>query len=407
MFLCKKITFEHNIVIGGIIMLTKVILENFKSFKNKQEFNLESSKYQILQETNVKDGILKGALLVGPNATGKSTLIIAIKTLLDMLFRDNFSIKPFDSCLFCNKNNIHLEFHFKFNNNQIIYFFEADKNGIIVTENLNINNDKILERNGLSGRIYINKKPVQVMDKLFTEKVLLLRKCYFSDTFATLNPIREMMNYLNHSVYVNANDHVSFSYDNVSHLIQEIDQLTIDEINSTFNNLNIGFKISRKKENNISRFKDSDGKDRGYIVKTDEPIIFFQRQDMELNLPLNFESLGNQTLVNIFPSVLYCSKYNSLLLIDEFSSGFHNKLEELIIKYFLINSKNSQVIFTSHSTNLLSTKLLRPDQIYTVDFKPNEGSFIERFSDENPREAQNLEKMYLSGKFGSLPDYKL
>ena len=177
-------------------MLTKVILENFKSFKNKQEFNLESSKYQILQETNVKDGILKGALLVGPNATGKSTLIIAIKTLLDMLFRDNFSIKPFDSCLFCNKNNIHLEFHFKFNNNQIIYFFEADKNGIIVTENLYINNDKILERNGLSGRIYINKKPVQVMDKLFTEKVLLLRKCYFSDTFATLNPIREMMNYL-------------------------------------------------------------------------------------------------------------------------------------------------------------------------------------------------------------------
>ena len=143
------------------------------------------------------------------------------------------------------------------------------------------------------------------------------------------------------------------------------------------------------------------------MVKTDEPIVFFQRQDMELNLPLSFESLGNQTLVYIFPSVLYCSKYNSLLLIDEFSSGFHNKLEELIIKYFLINSKNSQVIFTSHSTNLLNTKLLRPDQIYTVDFKPNEGSFIERFSDENPREAQNLEKMYLSGKFGSLPDYKL
>lgn len=388
-------------------MLTKVILENFKSFKNKRVFDLESSKYQTLQSTNVKDGILKGALIVGPNATGKSTLIIAIKTLLDMLFRDNFSIKPFDSCLFCNKNNIHLEFHFKFRDNKLIYLFEADKNGNIVTEHLLLNNEKVLERNGLSGRVYINNQPEQVMDKLFTEKVLLLRKCYFSDVFATIDPIKELMNYLNHSVYVNANDHVSYSYDNVSHLIQDIEQPTIDEINDTFQELNIGFKISRTKEKHISRFKDLDGKAMGYTVKTDEPIIFFQRQDMDLNLPLNFESLGNQTLVNIFPSVLYCCKYNSLLLIDEFSSGFHNKLEELIIKYFLLNSRDGQVIFTSHSTNLMNTRLLRPDQIYTVNFEPNEGSFIARFSDENPREAQNLEKMYLSGKFGSIPDYKL
>ena len=335
--LCNFFILWHNIIIGGLIMLTKVILENFKSFKHKRIFDLESSKYQILQDSNVKDGILKGALIVGPNATGKSTLIIAIRTLLDMLFRDNFSIKPFDSCLFCNKNNIHLEYHFKFHSNHIVYFFEADKNGNIVTENLLINDDKILERNGLSGRIYINKQPVQVMDKLFTEKVLLLRKCYFSDTFATLETIKELMNYLNHSVYVNANDHISYSYDNISHLIQDIEQSTIDEINDTFNDLNIGFKISRKKENHISRFRDSDGKAMGYAVKTEEPIIFFQRQDMDLNLPLDFESLGNQTLVNIFPSVLYCCKHNSLLLIDEFSSGFHNKLEELIIKYFLLN----------------------------------------------------------------------
>ena len=38
------------------------------------------------------------------------------------------------------------------------------------------------------------------------------------------------------------------------------------------------------------------------------------------------------------------------------SSGFHNMLEELIVKYFLLNSKESQLIFTSHSTNLLNTK---------------------------------------------------
>ena len=89
-------------------MLTKVIIENYKSFKHKTEFDLHATKYQSLQETNVNGNILKGALLVGANATGKSNLIIAIKALLDLLFKDNFSILPFDACLFDNKKEISL-----------------------------------------------------------------------------------------------------------------------------------------------------------------------------------------------------------------------------------------------------------------------------------------------------------
>ena len=57
-----------------------------------------------------------------------------------------------------------------------------------------------------------------------------------------------------------------------------------------------------------------------------------------------------------------------MLLLDEFSSGFHNNLEELLVRYFMKNAGESQFIFVSHSTNLLSNSLLRPDQIYSVDF---------------------------------------
>jgi len=54
----------------------------------------------------------------------------------------------------------------------------------------------------------------------------------------------------------------------------------------------------------------------------------------------------------------------------------------------------------------LSTSILRPDQIYTVEFNGEEGSRVKRVSDEQPRLAQNLEKMYLSGVFGGLPNYE-
>lgn len=388
-------------------MLTKVIVENFKSFKDKTIFDLGALKYQILQDTNVCNGILKGALLVGPNATGKSTLILAIKKLLDLLFSDNTTIDPFDFCLFCHKSNIHLEYHFLINGENIQYAFESDKKGHIVFEELLLNGNKVIERKLTSGNVYLGNETTKIMDKLFSSKVLMLRKCYFADFFASMPTIVKLMEFLQNSVYVDASRGFVRSYNNTSHLIQNADESVLNEINSSFKTLNIGFKISKSKEDKISEVYNKKGNVQAYMIKADKPIIFFQRDDMKLNLPLELESLGNQTLVNLFPSVLHCSQHNSLLLIDEFSSGFHNKLEELVIKYFLLNSKSSQVIFTSHSTNLLNTRLLRPDQIYTVDFKPNDGSFIERFSDENPREAQNLEKMYLSGKFGSLPKYNI
>ena len=94
-----------------------------------------------------------------------------------------------------------------------------------------------------------------------------------------------------------------------------------------------------------------------------------------------------------------------MLLLDEFSSGFHNDLEQLLLRYFMNKADKAQLIFVSHSTNLLSNSILRPDQIYSVDFD-SEGSSIKRFSSEKPREAQNLEKMYLGGVFKGVPAYE-
>ena len=94
-----------------------------------------------------------------------------------------------------------------------------------------------------------------------------------------------------------------------------------------------------------------------------------------------------------------------MLILDEFSSGFHNELEECLIKYFFHFSKNSQMFFVSHSTNILNNTILRPDQIYSVTFSSKNGSVLKRFSEEMPRESQNTEKMYLNGVFNGMPRY--
>ena len=134
--------------------------------------------------------------------------------------------------------------------------------------------------------------------------------------------------------------------------------------------------------------------------------VYLKRNNIDLWMPIGLESMGNKTLLSMLPGLLHVVKNGGIFIIDEFSSAFHNELEELIVKYFMQQSKNAQLFFVSHSTNLMKTTLLRPDQIYTVDFKDENGSIVKRVSSEQPRESQNLEKMYLSGIFGGLPNYK-
>ena len=139
------------------------------------------------------------------------------------------------------------------------------------------------------------------------------------------------------------------------------------------------------------------------MSKENKKDVVLERKDFKgFGLPIEFESIGNQTLINVVPFIIDAMKDNAMVLIDEFGSGFHNTLEEKIIKYFMKNSKSAQIFIVSHSTNLLTNRLLRPDQIYTVDFIDKKGSKLNRVSDSKPREAQNLEKMYLSGVFNGI-----
>ena len=57
-------------------MLTKMYLTNFLSFKERTEIDFTASKYSILGKTNVYENeFLKGALFIGPNASGKSNAL--------------------------------------------------------------------------------------------------------------------------------------------------------------------------------------------------------------------------------------------------------------------------------------------------------------------------------------------
>lgn len=380
-------------------MLTKLRISNFKSFSKETVLDVNETNYKMLKDTNTHNGVLKGLMFIGGNATGKTNAIKAIKTLLDLLFANrDVDLGP-KKCLFCVEKETVLEYSFKIEESEIEYLIQIDEKNVISKEELKLNNDVLFNRIGLNAESKITEKKMYDQEDIDKDS-LFLKTIYFNTKFKGHPVLEGWFKFLMNSVYFNAVERNAKSYmtsDQVT-LNKFLEKNDVESINAFFDHFGFDQRIIYTNEHHISEF--------AYAKIENQKEVFFKKKDMDLWVPIHLESLGNQTLINMLPSLLKVTKEPGMLLLDEFSSAFHNELEALIIRFFMQNAVSSQLFFVSHSTNLLKTTLLRPDQIYTFKFKDQSGTTIKRVSSEKPRESQNLEKMYLSGVFNGLPDYK-
>ncbi len=375
-------------------MLKRMVIKNFKCFKNETVFDFRKTNYKLLEQ-NTWGEILKGALFVGDNASGKTTAIQPIKLLLDLLFIDKDVILSVYTCLFSDEKITSLEYEFEIDGHEISYSFSFESNSF-VQEKLEVDKGIIIERLGESAKLKLeNEEAFHKVDR----SMLFLKRVYFNTKFAGNELLTGWFDFLKKSVYINAYTRVISTFIGESLLPEKyIEKHGIDNLNNFFARNGFKYLIRYRRETESDRFLYNEWADK-------DGTIFFEREGIKVSVPSFLESLGNQVLLNILPAVLFSVQNGGMLIIDEFSSGLHNKLEELLVKYIMRNGEKIQLFFVSHSTNLLSNSILRPDQIYSVEMFGDEGSRLYRFSDEHPRAAQNLEKMYLSGMFGGIPEY--
>jgi hypothetical protein len=124
-------------------------------------------------------------------------------------------------------------------------------------------------------------------------------------------------------------------------------------------------------------------------------------------LSLRDESDGTRKLMAIAPAIEKAIEVGGLVVIDEIERELHPILVEYIINRFQNSDKNknsAQLIFTTHSTEIMSREMLRRDQIYFVD-KDRAGGNSELYSlsDFSPRKDENIYKAYILGKYGAIP----
>ncbi|WDZ86058.1 AAA family ATPase [Micromonospora cathayae] len=127
-------------------------------------------------------------------------------------------------------------------------------------------------------------------------------------------------------------------------------------------------------------------------------------------VPFDFsaESEGTRTWFQLIGPILSALKAGSLLLFDELDSSLHPTLSAQVIRLFCdpaTNPSGAQLVFTTHDTSLLNH--LNRDEVWLTE-KSGDGSTrlgaLAEFAGERVRRSQNLEKAYLHGRFGALPD---
>jgi AAA15 family ATPase/GTPase len=122
-------------------------------------------------------------------------------------------------------------------------------------------------------------------------------------------------------------------------------------------------------------------------------------------LPLNEESDGSRRLLNLLPALYGLTTQGGVFVIDELERSMHPMLARKFIEFFsrAVRRTKSQLVFTTHETTLLDLHLLRRDGIWFAE-KDNEGAtHLYSLADFKVRKDLRIEKGYLEGRFGAIP----
>jgi len=126
----------------------------------------------------------------------------------------------------------------------------------------------------------------------------------------------------------------------------------------------------------------------------------------EISWTLDEESLGTQRLFILAYRIVISMTLGKLAILDELGTNIHPNIVQYIIKMFQnpkVNPLNAQLIFTSHDNTLQRNNLLRRDQIWFTQKRPDHSTELYPLTDFHVRNDLAIDKAYLDGRFGAVP----
>lgn len=404
-------------------MILEFSVENTLSIREMQTISFEAVESaqrtdfdfnHIIMTGNAK--ILKLACIYGANASGKTNMVSALSYYLGFMTESFFDLKP-------NEPTGYIPFRFERNEEmecgrfKLVFFAPSveDFDQLVkYTYDLRLTEREVLEETlfispkGQRSLVFQRKKDdvkwgaIAKGSKKIAQSMLRSNSSMVSVGVQANIPILKLIyDYISKRLRVRDIDYVISRIEKddgfknkVIGLLRSTDFGSISDIYVETKSLDMAtFPESVKKEFEM----------RGEEPQVKKTSFVHTYEGQDYSLPLHLESKGTNRILGI-AGVLSMVSDSVLVLEDELERSIHPDLVEAFLKLVLLISKDSQLVFTTHNTDLLESGLLRDDEVWFA-YKTDKGNSVySSISDfTGVRSETSRKKLYKAGKFGALP----
>lgn len=402
-------------------MLLQFSIKNFRTFKDKATLSLIASSYD--KDTREHENIvinesfglrlLKSAVILGANASGKSKLLDAFAFMRYFVINSSkesqkgeaIKIEPFK--LDQNSKNEPTEFEVIFIHNKVLfrYGFEVTKEKIISEWLFYKPRTKEVElfyREGNEYKIHkrnFSKGDTVVKEGLVRDNALLISvAAQFNEKSAI-----EVLEWFEKNRVISGLYDAEYRDNTVNKLSNKSNK---NRVLKFLKAADIGIEDLEILTVNSGQFKESPFSTVLIIKNIYEDKNKIGTTPFFLSLD---ESEGTRKYFYILGPVIDALEDGGILIVDELDSKLHPNLVCKIVALFNskeFNKNNAQLIFNTHNTNLLSSGLFRRDQIwFTKKNKYGEAKLysLADFKSDEVRKTEPFEDNYINGKYGAVP----
>lgn len=120
------------------------------------------------------------------------------------------------------------------------------------------------------------------------------------------------------------------------------------------------------------------------------------------------ESDGTKRLYDLVPVLSKNEPEGVTFVVDEIDRNMHPQLTRKFVEEFLdlCHDMRRQLIVTTHESRLMDLDLLRRDEIWFVEKVRGSDSVLFSLEDFNERIDRKVDKNYLEGRYGAVPDFR-
>lgn len=413
-------------------MLIEFSVSNYRSFRERQTFSMVAAPRlkkkscvfmpEVLGEKF--PGLLKVAAIYGPNASGKSNLLMAMDTVQKISRLkpnsdgDQIPVSPFRFDEDLANEASRFEFHFIQNKQRYQFELAATKSRIMEEKLIAYPRgvETLLYERVVSdaGEVYSFGEKLEggedlhkLWEKLTGPQILFISQAV-ANSNEELQQLRVPLKWLQGEFTVLEDSDMDrwtrvvkamtvetpAVASEVSRYLRDVDVPVTNIVfeNESFDEKNSAKEKSLRKKSFEELLADTNERRMTLIHKTDLGSAAFD---------LSEESKGTRNLLGFFLPWSVLSRH--IVIVDELDSSLHPKIVSSLVKKHLTGTDTGQLIFTTHDTHLMDTDLLRRDQFWLTERNGDGATRLRSIHDFRGREGEDIEKRYYEGHYRALP----